>query len=868
MRKQQHTTHSSKSARSRGAKGGSGISNADKRESTVMLMVQEMEEKHRTMRGMPKSYADELAKMNDANNDNTQHSSTTTSPGRSDPRKLTRNIPLYEQSGAETNSTSTSAPASPSPTAGGLLRSREWTCEPTGSRRNTFDSQKLPTSDLRHVRSGMVYTNIENAASQSKLAFGQRQHRCLSADNTAVPIVNVTLTTTTSQQPVSPATPTQTNSTEKETETEIPTTTPADLENSTLELSVSVPPLSLPPPPPPPPSHMSFSMPIKPLIEQQEPDLSSEQNNESSLLFIPYPSARRGTIIRPPELELAEVEMYRCLDEVAMSAPATVQVSATEEDDIGEPTNSPTLGIDLGLDCTDVSMIQHQEIPIWGTHKPHTVKSRKPVTPRTRLLTGSTFLFLAKSRKEITDLNWKQRYKKLYYEQQAMLHAALNSDLERDMREGNDVALNVTTKTLQNSPLVPTIPIMAATLPKTILYLTRSGPRSLADTILLSALLMTLSEHTTAKELIRVLFFRYAHTTESIIQLRVVHIIQQWISGRWQEHFAADPVLQLKLDRWLVRRVEPHYNSLATALRNIIHVSRAALRTTDTGSSALLVSGSLVTRSRREDTIGSRIRSMIDTPAVISSIHDVNMEDIARQLCLMEFETFQAIKSEELLGTRWNSSKKHSLSPNIVGMSTSFNQISMWIASEVLRQRALKRRKAIVSLFIELGVHLYQLNNFNTLMAVISGLEMSAVHRLKSTWNKMNSTKHWAKWMEAKDSMSREQNYKNFRSQIAQRSPPCLPYLGIYLTDLTFVTDSGVALTSKTGNPMINLRKKIMAYEIITTIQKYQEVGYTQIVPDMRLQQFLQKSWSQNEKDEKVLFQQSLVIEPRETNPK
>lgn len=45
------------------------------------------------------------------------------------------------------------------------------------------------------------------------------------------------------------------------------------------------------------------------------------------------------------------------------------------------------------------------------------------------------------------------------------------------------------------------------------------------------------------------------------------------------------------------------------------------------------------------------------------------------------------------------------------------------------------------------------------------------------------------KYEEVQNIMSREKNFQNFRAHLHKADPPCIPYLGLYLTDLTFIED-------------------------------------------------------------------------------
>merc|ERR1712146_168540 len=73
-------------------------------------------------------------------------------------------------------------------------------------------------------------------------------------------------------------------------------------------------------------------------------------------------------------------------------------------------------------------------------------------------------------------------------------------------------------------------------------------------------------------------------------------------------------------------------------------------------------------------------------------------------------------------------------------------------------------------------------------MEIISGLQSAAVYRLKKTWAGVRN-KNINKFEEFKELMSNRGSYKNFRDALHHAEPPAIPYLGVYLTDLTFIED-------------------------------------------------------------------------------
>lgn len=65
-----------------------------------------------------------------------------------------------------------------------------------------------------------------------------------------------------------------------------------------------------------------------------------------------------------------------------------------------------------------------------------------------------------------------------------------------------------------------------------------------------------------------------------------------------------------------------------------------------------------------------------------------------------------------------------------------------------------------------------------------------------------------------------EQNYRDLRNAVHSASQPVIPFLGVYLTDLTYVEDGAV---NRVGH-LINFQKLAKIAEYILEIQQYQQV--------------------------------------------
>lgn len=144
---------------------------------------------------------------------------------------------------------------------------------------------------------------------------------------------------------------------------------------------------------------------------------------------------------------------------------------------------------------------------------------------------------------------------------------------------------------------------------------------------------------------------------------------------------------------------------------------------------------------------------------------------------------------------------------------------------------------------------------------VISGVTSTAIYRLKKTWAIVDKNT-MSIFEELNTLLSRDNNFANFRKALHKIQPPALPYLGVYLTDMTFVDQGNPDLL--TGTQLINFHKRRLLSFVIREIQQYQQLPYTYPRVDL-ISNYLT---SLTFKSEDECYAQSLKIEPREDTTK
>ena len=151
-----------------------------------------------------------------------------------------------------------------------------------------------------------------------------------------------------------------------------------------------------------------------------------------------------------------------------------------------------------------------------------------------------------------------------------------------------------------------------------------------------------------------------------------------------------------------------------------------------------------------------------------------------------------------------------------------------------------------------------ELNNFNGINEVIAALNCGAVYRLKKTFDLL-AEKHTETLQQLRDMMSHSNAYKKMRDELRNCSPPCIPYIGLFQTDLTFLEDGNKDLTE---NGLINFHKRTLFASVLIDIHTYQQAPFNiEEVP--YLNEILSNKIFDDLMDDDTQYNLSLEFEPR-----
>jgi hypothetical protein len=408
---------------------------------------------------------------------------------------------------------------------------------------------------------------------------------------------------------------------------------------------------------------------------------------------------------------------------------------------------------------------------------------------------------------------------------------------------------------------------------------------STPDSMFVSTFYLTFRLFVSPVELAKALVDRFDYVAESPhiagpVRLRVYNVFKGWLESHWRdisdnealsviEPFATEElskilpaaakrVLELakkvtSTDGPLVPRLVSSMGKTSTSLAQYIPA--------DTPLPPAYMSKSQISVLKNWKMGGSN-------PTIL----DFDPLELARQLTIKEMNIFCSIMPEELLGSEWTK-RSGSNAVNVRAMSTLSTDLSNLVADTILQYEDAKKRAVIIKHWIKIANKCLELNNYDSLMAIICSLNSSTIVRLKRTWDIVSQKrKDMLKGLQS--IVEPDKNYAVLRRRLHDHVPPCLPFVGTYLTDLTFV-DAGNPATKQLPGvgdgeviSVINFDKHTRTAKIIGELQRFQ-IPY-RLVEIVDLQEWIQaqivrvKSSSEHENVQQY-YRKSLLLEPRET---
>uniref|UniRef100_A0AAY4E610 Rap guanine nucleotide exchange factor 2 n=1 Tax=Denticeps clupeoides TaxID=299321 RepID=A0AAY4E610_9TELE len=169
------------------------------------------------------------------------------------------------------------------------------------------------------------------------------------------------------------------------------------------------------------------------------------------------------------------------------------------------------------------------------------------------------------------------------------------------------------------------------------------------------------------------------------------------------------------------------------------------------------------------------------------SLLQLSTVEVATQLSMRAFELFCAIEPTEYIDDLFKLRSRSGAS-SLKRFEEAINRETFWVASEVVREPNQLKRMKIVKHFIKIALHCRECKNFNSMFAIISGLNLAPVSRLRGTWEKLPS-KYEKLFSDLQDLFDPSRNMAKYRNVLNSQNlqPPIIPLFPVIKKDLTFL---------------------------------------------------------------------------------
>jgi hypothetical protein len=212
---------------------------------------------------------------------------------------------------------------------------------------------------------------------------------------------------------------------------------------------------------------------------------------------------------------------------------------------------------------------------------------------------------------------------------------------------------------------------------------------------------------------------------------------------------------------------------------------------------------------------------------------------IAKEMTRMDWTMFCSIRPRDLVRdvTLNESGKAQCRSlENVQRMIDHFNHVALWTVNFILLRDKAKHRSFMLEKMMKIARELRRMNNYNSLGAVVAGINNSAVHRLHVT-KELIDPAIGKKFLTLDILMSSQKSHATYRLAWDNTSGERIPYLPLHRRDLvaasegnrTFVggeSDSKVSSRVDFRERMINWKKFEVMGQVVIGLQKAKDVPY------------------------------------------
>ncbi|KAK1138460.1 Guanine nucleotide exchange factor lte1 [Aspergillus melleus] len=239
-------------------------------------------------------------------------------------------------------------------------------------------------------------------------------------------------------------------------------------------------------------------------------------------------------------------------------------------------------------------------------------------------------------------------------------------------------------------------------------------------------------------------------------------------------------------------------------------------------------SGDILSRSEK-DRQRQEPQTAPSGPDHVPFVLSCESQILAQQLTLLEMAALSEVDWRDLVDMKWSSGSPATVSwvqflleeerrgiDMVVGR---FNLMVKWVLSEIILTCDIHERARTMVKFIHTAAHARRMCNYATMLQIAIALSSTDCSRLQSTWACVPpSDRRLLKDMELLIQPVRNFHDLRLEMETANAQEGCIPFVGLYVHDLTYNAQKPAQVAARDGEPLINFERYRTTAKIVKNL--------------------------------------------------
>ncbi|PYH89470.1 hypothetical protein BO71DRAFT_434774 [Aspergillus ellipticus CBS 707.79] len=239
------------------------------------------------------------------------------------------------------------------------------------------------------------------------------------------------------------------------------------------------------------------------------------------------------------------------------------------------------------------------------------------------------------------------------------------------------------------------------------------------------------------------------------------------------------------------------------------------------------VSGDVLSQSEKSRQLPEPLR--VPSPEHVPFVLSCESHVLAQQLTLVEMAALSEVDWRDLVDMRWSSGSPSTLNwvqflmeeehrgiDLVVGR---FNLMVRWVLSEIVLTEDINKRARTIAKFIHTAAHARRICNYATMLQIAIALSSTDCSRLQDTWALVPlADKRLLKDMESLIQPIRNFHDLRLEMETANAQEGCIPFVGLYVHDLTYNAQKPARVTTQNGESLINFERYRTTAKIVKNL--------------------------------------------------